>query len=42
MLEMRATKEDVQRFVASHISPKYDAHLKAEIVDKIATAADGM
>jgi hypothetical protein len=42
MLEVRATKEDVQRFVASHISPKYDAHLKAEIVDKIATAADGM
>lgn len=41
-LEVRATREDVQRFVASHISSRYDADLKAEIVDKIADAADGM
>jgi hypothetical protein len=42
MLEVRATKEDIQQFVASHISTMYNAHLQAEIIDKIATAADGM
>jgi hypothetical protein len=41
-LEVRAMDEDIQQFVASHVSANYDLVLKAEIVDKITVAADGM
>ncbi|OCK75168.1 hypothetical protein K432DRAFT_178875 [Lepidopterella palustris CBS 459.81] len=41
-VEVRASKDGVERFVATRISPKYDAQLKTEIVSKIAVAADGM
>jgi len=42
MLEVRATQEDVEKFVATHISPKYNEQLKAEIVNSIVKTVDGM
>jgi hypothetical protein len=42
MLEVQATKEDVETYVATHISPRYDAQLKVQIVSRIAAAVDGM
>jgi hypothetical protein len=42
MLEVRATREDVEKFVASHVSSRYDAQLRTEIVNTIVEAVDGM
>lgn len=44
ILEVRASEEDVRRFVAGQMSrlPKYDSQLKVLIEDKIAEAVEGM
>jgi Cdc6-like AAA superfamily ATPase len=44
LLEVRASEEDVRRFVAGQMSrlPKYDEQLKHAIQDRIVEAADGM
>lgn len=42
VLEIRASREDVEQFVAAHVSSRYNVALKSQLVDTIATAADGM